>query len=1006
MNLLKAVVKRPSTIILLVVSVAVFGIYGIANIQMEYFPNLDMPMHVVSVVYPGADADSIESLVTEPIEDVGEKLTGIKTVESSTYENYATITFTYEYGTDIDDVYMELKAEIDNLADDLPEDCNMPQILEISLDSDATITIAAKAKEGTDFNYALDYVNEVVVPEMEKINGVAQVDVQGAADEYLKLVLNEDKMRQYGVSISDIAGVIQNADFSLPVGSVRNGSQDIGVTMDTEILWSSDIMGLRIQTKSGELIYIGDVLSDINLYREDVDSISRFNGQESILIDVTKQTTGETMKVCQEAERIMETLATDGIEFEIVNSAADDIHDTLMEVLKTLLEGVLFSMVVLFVFFGDLRASLIVGSSIPLSMLGGMALLNAMGVSFELMSGTGMIIAIGMLVDNSIVVLENCFRVKEETEDFKETAVKGTAAVLMSIVASTLTTVVVYVPIGMSGGMAGQMNQSLSYTVVFTMVSSLISAATVVPTFFYMFKPIEKKELRINKVLDFLGRGYRKVLPKLLHFPKTTIFASVCLFAVSILIATQLRLDLFPGNYDGSIEIKASFRGGTRLEVMDEEVRQIEDIILEDDNFESVELSLSGSEVLITAYAEEKCDRSSEEAVEYYTDMFKDIAGMDIQVSAKSVATGLSSLMSTGNTVTISIMSEDLDNLEKGAKLVEERLNSVPGLLYVHNEFAQDKMNAKIVIDQQKAMNAGFQPSDVASQIYILLNGLKATDVEYADKEYEVRIQFPDDKYNAMTTLLDQMLVSSNGKMVALGDIAEVRYVNIKQSISRKDGKFLAEVVATTQNKDKYEIAENVKDAAAEVILPDGVEIGKSSIDETLGEEMAGMGSAIVIAIFLVFLVMAIQFNSPKYSLMVMMCLPFSLIGSFGLLFVNGVPLSMMAMMGFLMLIGMVVNNGILLVDTTNSLRQEMPLKEALLEAGLVRLRPILMTTLTTVLSMLPIVFSQDSGMVMMKGMGFVIIGGLCTSTILALFLMPPFYLIMSGSHKSKKTKI
>lgn len=385
-----------------------------------------------------------------------------------------------------------------------------PDSKTVIFDSDATITIAAKAEEGTDFNYALDYVNDVVVPELEKISGVAQVDVQGAADEYLKLVLDEDKMRQYGISISDIAGVIQGADFSLPIGSVRNGGSDIGVTIDTEIRWSTDITNLEIRTKSGQLIYIGDVLSDMNLYREDTESISRFNGQESILIDIIKKSSGETMKVCREAEAVIGRLTADGIAFEVVNSAADDIQETLMEVLKTLLEGVLFSMLVLFIFFGDLRASLIVGSSIPLSMLGGMALLNAMGVSLELMYGTGMVIAIGMLVDNSIVVLESCFRVKEETADFKETAIKGTAAVLMSIAASTLTTVVVYVPIGMSGGMAGQMNQSLSYTVVFTMVCSFISAATVVPTFFYLFKPIEKKELRVNKVLDVLGNGYRR----------------------------------------------------------------------------------------------------------------------------------------------------------------------------------------------------------------------------------------------------------------------------------------------------------------------------------------------------------------------------------------------------------------------------------------------------------------------------------------------------------------
>lgn len=996
MKYIKMILKRPMSAILIILAIVVFGISAMKNIQLEYFPDLEMPMEVVSVVYPGADADSIERLVTEKIEDAGENLTGIESIESSSYENYAVIQFTYEYGTDLDEAYMELKEQLDNLKEDLPEECETPTIMEISLDSAATISVAAESADGTDI---LDYVNDTVIPKLESINGVAQVEVAGNREKYLKVVVNEEKMKQYGLSLSTVGSYIAGADFDLPVGTIVNGSQEIGATAYTDVNWNEDLKNVAIETATGALIHLSDVADVINLYQKDPDSISRFNGKDSVLIDVTKKSSSPTITVCNTVEDVLKTIKNDSIEFEVIHSSADDIMDTLLEVLKTLLEGVIFTMIILFLFFGDIRASLIVGSSMPLSLFTSMILLNAMGVSFDLMTGTGMIIAIGMIVDNSIVVLENCFRMKEQETDFKAAAAKGAATMFLSVSASTLTTIVVYAPMTTTTGMSGQMNKPLCYAVIFTMLASLISAITVVPLFFTLIKPKEKKSLPINKVLNKLGNGYKKIIPVLLHHPKTTILAAVLLFVSSIGLATQLHMDLFPSNFDGSVQVEATFRSGTKLEVMNEEIQSIEQALIDDKNFDSIELEITDNTAKITANSAKTCKRSSEEAVEYYTNLYSQITNIDIAVSPYGVSTGLASLMSTGNNVKVTLLGDDLRELSSGASLVEEALTKVPGVIKVKNDLSGQETNARFVIDQQKAMNAGMTPAAVAGQLYYLMNGVTATTLEHEDEEYDVVLEYPENKYDNITTLMDQALTTTSGKHVALSDIATVEYTNIMQTINRQDKKYVAEITATTTTADKYTASGLINAAAKDISLPDGVSIGQSTTDAQLSKEVGSMGNAIIAAIFLVFLVMAIQFESPRLSFMVMLCIPFSLIGSFGLLYFSQAPLSMMAMMGFLMLIGMVVNNGILLVDATGELRKEMPLDQALMQAGLTRLRPILMTTLTTVISMLPMVLSSNSGMNMMRGMGFVIIGGLCTSTLLAMFLMPPFYLVISGEN-------
>ena len=650
-------------------------------------------------------------------------------------------------------------------------------------------------------------------------------------------------------------------------------------------------------------------------------------------------------------------------------------------------------MIVLFIFFGDLKASLIVGISMPLSILLAVILLNFAGYNIDLMTGSALIIAIGMIVDNSIVILESCMRAKEDGLEPKEAAAVGTSTMLMSILAGTLTTVVVYIPMAMADGLVGMMTAPLSWTIFLTLICSFLSAVVVVPLAFVWLKPRSKEELITNRILGRFKNFYRRTLPRLLRHPGRVVSVGAVCFVAAILLMSQMEFVLMASNYDGSIMVDVSFRSGTKVEVMNERIQTLEDALLSDENFERVTLSISGDSASFTAYAVDNCGRSSEAAVEEYTNRFGNVPDMDVSVSP-SGAMDMSAMMSS-NSKDVVLLGDNLDSLREAAGQVEGVMTQVPGVIRIENPFDSSQSKGRIVIDSQKALAMGTSESAVAMQIYYLLDGLTATTVDYGDTEYDVILEYPEGKYDDITTLMDYPITTQTGQQVTLRDISTVEYITTLPTITRQDGQYSVTLTATTTDTAKYSAPEAIDAQVAGLTLPTDVTVGVGMMDQSTADGLSNMTTAILAGAFLVFLVMAIQFNSPRLSIMVMMCIPLSLIGSVGLVFLTGRPMSIVGLMGFLMLIGTAVNNGIYLVDGTNQLRQTMPLGEALVEAGTTRLRPILMTTLTTVISMVPMMFSSDSGMSMMKDMAYVMVGGLIASTILAMFLMPAFYLLI-----------
>ena len=995
-SLTKLALKRPVSALLIVLALVVFGINSVLGFKLELTPDMEMPMLFVMTIYQGGDPETTEELVTKVIEDTGKTLSGVDSIDSYSSANYSMVMFTYEYGTDTSESYSDLRSALDTASLQLPDDAQDPVIVEMNMDAMDVMTLSVTSTGDVD---VLSFVEEEIEPELDRISDIADVTISGGASQYISVTLHKEKLQQYGITMSSIANYIATTDFTIPVGTMEQGRQDISTSASSKPETLMDLQNVPLITNRGQVIRLSDVAT-VSMATQTNSSISRYNGTESISVGIAKAQSAGTVDVSNAVKAVVEKAAAKNpaIQIDISYDAAESIIDSLSSVAETLVLGVIFSMIVLFVFFGDFKASLIVGSSMPISLLATLIFMSFAGFSLNVVTMGALVIAIGMMVDSSIVVLESCFRLKEEKRDYKEAALAGAKVVVDSVTASTITTVVVYLPLSLMKGLSGQMFSQLGYTIIIAMLSSLITAVTLIPIFFWKYKPKEKKNILANRILEKVGNGYKWLLGKIMLKKKTVMLVAIALLILAFVLAGQLDMELMSATGIDSVSISIDQRSGTRLELMDEDVQAIEQMIIDDANFESCNLTISGSSASISAYPAEDCEKSINELVEEYNQLLKDYTNMSITVTAGG--SGMASMMSVGATTEIDLSGENMDDLRTASKQVELMMLEVPGVIKTANSLSSDASQAKIKIDSLKCMDVGLTAVQVAGEMYNASSGKEAMTMNIGTDEYSVMLEFPENTYSTINDLMMLELSTNYGTTITVGDVADVVYSDVPETLVRSDGKYQVSITAYTTDASKFTAQSAINSAVLSAIengeFPEGVGQTDSMMIEMMMEEFTAIGKAIAAAVFLIFLVMAMQFESPRFSAMVMLSIPFSLIGSFFLLFITGSTLNMTSLMGVLMLVGIVVNNGILYVDTANQLKETMSLNDALMESGRIRLRPILMTTLTTILSMIPMVFTTNENAAMMKGMSLIIIGGLITSTLLILLLLPSFYLLMS----------
>lgn len=1004
-KLTKTVLQRPVAALVIVVSLIIFGISSIMGMKLQLIPDMDMPVMLVMTVYPQAGPEDVERLVTEEIEDGCGTLSGLDGVYSQSQENMSMVMFSFEYGTDMDDAFIDMQEAVERVKASLPDDAEDPIIIAMDMNAQPVMTLSVSADEDVD---VLNYVEETVQPELEKLSDVADVEVSGGKSEYISVELLPELMQQYKLNISSVATAVSSANYTIPAGNADYGNQKLNISSTIEYKTPEEIGTIPITTPSGNVIRLSDV-AYVHYAVAEAESYSRYNNGDNVSISITKVQSSSAVDLSRDVVKVIEELNAKNPEATItaVYDSSETIVDAIRSIAETLVLGIIITMAVLFLFFGDIKGSLIVGSSMPVSLLVTFILMKFMGFTLNMLTMGALVIGIGMMVDNSIVVIEMCFRKRDEGMSFMDAAYEATKQVMASIVASTITTVVVYLPLASMEGMSGQMFGQLGYTIVFALLASLVSAVTLVPLCFSQYKPIEKKQSRVNHFLDVVGDKYAALLEKALHKKKTVSLIAVVIFIISIALFKYVNMELMPQTDEGQVAVTVEFRPGMKLDVIDAKVREIEAFVMESPYISdySARVNESSADGTVEAYVAEDCKLATQDIVDEWTKVLKDYEdNCEITVSSSS-SLGMSS-MGGGNTYDVSMESRDLEKLKEACRQVTDAVVGVDGVISATHSLADAATKAEIVIDPIKAAAAGLTPQAASGTIYSMMSGKDAMDVLIDDREYTVTVEYPQSEYPTMNEVYGITLTNNSGVEVPLSDIAEIVYTDSPTTIMRQDGMYTASVTATLEGGEaKFDAQKGVQEMMKETFLPDGVSQKTNTMDEMMMEEFTALVQAIIIATLLVYIVMAIQFESLRYSGMVMFCIPFSLIGSIALLLLTRCTLNMTSLMGFLMLIGVVVNNGILYVDYTNMLRKTMSTERALIETGKSRLRPILMTTLTTILSMIPMAMGVGKNGEQTQGMAVVICGGLTASTILTLILLPTFYMIIHKRSKSRKEK-
>jgi HAE1 family hydrophobic/amphiphilic exporter-1 len=994
-GLVKGTINRPVSVLMCVIALVVFFITSMTKISLKLNPDITMPIIVIFTPYPGASPEEVDELVSAKISNACESLSGVKEINTYSSEGSSEVDIEYNYGQNMDKAYNDLREAVDGVKSELPKDAKTSTLVEVTMDnfsSDMTLSVTGK----TDMVDVRSEVENHVIPELKKANNLAKVDVSGGDEKYIRIQVIPEYLQQYGLSLSGIASAIESTNFSMPAGTATYGDQAMNLSAQVKYDTMAKLEKVPITTSKGQTIYLSDIAT-VRYGVSDKSSISRYMGSEDVGISIKRKQSSSPVSLSREVKPMLEDIREKNPNLNIVieNDAADTIIDTLKGVAKTMVEAILLAMLIIFIFFGDIKGSLIVGSTMPISIMAAIICMQMAGISLNIVTMAALIIAIGMMTDNAVVVIEMCFRRHQAGLSFKDAAYEGTVIVMNAVIGSTITTLVVYFPLTMMQGMSAQMFKPLALTIIFSLTASLISAILLIPICFTTYKPVEHRDIITNRILKKISRKYKRVLRFALKWKKSVLCASIALLVLTVFLATFLKTSLYPANDEGIINIELTFRPNLDVYAMDGTVQEIEKFVADSGYIKNYNSSVSreNSTGSVTAHKIKDIDLTTQEIVDKWNVELRNVSPIcEVHVSAASSGMGSNDAMQEYD-----ITANSLEELQAASNELVEKLEATEGVLYVTSTFKDAGAKASVEIDPVLASSKGFTAKELADLVYKNMSGAKATDINIDNKKYEVRVKYPDGYFDTVGDVENMTFINSKGVSVPLTEMAKITFEAAPVTVDRQEGRFIDYIKVTMTADTKDDVVE-VLDAIVDDFLASDDRITPllSQEDRMMKEELTSVAVAIVLAIFLVFFVMAVQFESVIVSLLIMLCVPFAGIGSILFMLVTGIKVDMVSSMGILMLAGIVVNNGIILIDMTmQNQKAGMDTVEALVDAGSGRLRPILMTTLTTIIAMIPVAFGLAKDAMMMQGMAAVIVGGLVASTILTLVLLPTYYLIL-----------
>jgi len=1039
MGLTKIAVKRPVTTVMAILVVIALGILSIANLNLDMMPNMDIPIAVVSTDYAGAGPFEMESLVTRPLEQVLGTVPGIRNITSISSRGNSLIVLEFEDGTNIDIAALDTRERIDLISAMLPEGASRPMTLQLDINEMASLMIGISSEQH-DLVGLKQLVDNRIVDRIERQDGVASVSVTGGRDMEIAVVLNTEQMRGHGVSEAQVIQTLMLENRNIPAGEVRQGDRRLQLRVTGDFRSVSEIADILIPTPFGSLVALRDIATVEEIYRE-ATTLSFINGVPSVTLTIQEQSTANTINVANAVLREFEQIIIEMPELEIITimNPAEFIEMTLAGVMGSGILGGILAVLILYIFLRNVRLTLVVAAAMPISIIATFVLMYYANITINLMSLGGLALGLCLLIDNSIVVLESIFRKIEEGGDRITSAIEGTREVAMPIAASTLTTVAIFLPITFGGGLTAQIFNQLAMTISFSLLSSLFVALTFVPmmsSLLYQsdgeigikgtFGWLDKVMTVINKPFDFLSKGitaltsfYTKALKFAITKRKTTLFAAILFVFLTGLSMPFIGSEFLPTADESSVTINVSLPRGTLLSqtetVVDavllrlDHYEEITDIIYTVGTTGQFGLAVGGgatdsAQIILRLVGHNDRDRSSAEIARDIADDLRGIAGAEFNVFATASAMGG---MAGGGWVEVSIYGSDIETLGRLARDVAVIIENIPGIRDVRTSVEESFPQASIQINRAKAASFGLSSAAVSQIVNTAVSGTVATWFRAGGTEFNVRVSQDMGRFDYITDIQSILIPLPTGAVIPLYEIADILVQDAPVSIWRENGEVVVQVNGTLDGITAGQAETVMRDALSSFIMPSGYEWRLTGEAQQMDEAFGGLELALIMSILLVYMIMAAQFESLVYPFIVMFSIPIALTGGLVGLLVTGVSLNIVSYLGLIMVSGVVTNNAIVLIDYTNLLIRErgMSIYDALMMAGPVRLRPILMTVLTTLLGLFPMAIATGQGAELMQGLAVTVISGLLFSTTVTLLLIPAIYRMIYESKARRREK-
>lgn len=998
-------IRKPATTIMFIISMIFFGFLGLRKMPVEMLPNINKPTVRIRIKWDGATPDDIDKMITRKIEDVLPNVEGIVEYSSESSAETSLIFIKFKYGTDVETKITLIQNELNQIRNKFPDDMDEPSIRKSSSSDVPALTFTLY---GGDKMEMRSYAENNLKPMLERLEGVSEINVYGGQEQEVAIEIDPDKLENYNLSIVDVYNKMKSASANLPGGILREGEKEYLVKIEAEIETADEIREIILSNKDGHLLKLKDV-ANIKVAPKDIKSIYRKNGEDSIVVIISKTDSGNAVSIVNNSKKLLERnrgslpLNTK-LNYEFDSSIT--INNSINNVKSSGIQGLVLASAILFVFLKSISATIIIAVAIPISIIFTFFLLNMQGISINLISLMGLSLGIGMLVDNSVVVVDNIFRHMTELGKNKIQAAKdGAEEMALPVLASTMTTVAAFLPLVFQEGLAKEQFNNLCYAISYSLLASLIISLTFVPMIASKIMDQKKNLNAEGKIMTTFRKIYVNSLKWSIRRRGIVLLILFALFSGSLYVASKLGGRFTPTIDEGRYAVVAKLPSGSDVNKGDRIGKILEDKVKDLPFVVDYTVSANGTSSILNINAGLKTSReeSMSDILKKLRETFVEIPDMELTIAPgyRFGTRGLYDLefeLYSDNEAQLQIISEQL----------KEQIKKIDGIYDVTSSFEGGKPEGKFYINREKAEYYGLDVKDIATMIQTQILGGTPIKINSDNSEIDVTLKLQK-KYRESTGLiLDSRITLKSGENIRISDVAEFRAEEGPSKIEKKDKK--KKIVIYANMKDELDLKtaqELVIQTLEDMGYPEGITYGTGGKSADMAEMSEQLQYTFMIAVFLIYFILVWQFESFIMPFVIILSIPLSTTGAFYALYLAGLSIDAMVSVGFVMLAGIVVNNAIVLIDFINFRREVGDnMNKALITAGKTRLRPILMTTLTTVLGMLPLMFSNGEGSEIYKGMSFVVVFGLSAATLLTLIVIPIFYYFIDDFVKwCKKAK-